>query len=92
MRTKKEVEHAFTPVKTLTQSQQQMIYLLQKAQTDNALEVMELVPDCADRTAGMRLLLQAKQIFIQAITHQPPVEAKLNPPTTNKEPANASRS
>lgn len=87
MRTPAEVKHAFTPVNKLTESQKQRLYLIEKLCTEHALELMELVPDCADRTYSMRLLLQAKQTCTQAVTHQPPAEAALNKPkSTPKEP------
>ncbi len=78
MRTREEVIHAFTPVGKLTQSQQHCLFLLQKKATDFATDIIDLVPSCADRTAALRLLLQAKQTCIQAITHEAPHEQALN--------------
>lgn len=70
MRTKAEVKHAFTPSAKLSEVQQSALLKTQMLFQNTADELMDLVPDSADRTAGMRKLLEAKMTFTQAITHE----------------------
>lgn len=71
MRTLQEAKYAFTAQKT-TEDQKSAITVIE-AQTEQLVEhVFNEVPETADRTAGLRKLLEAKQAFIQAITHPGP--------------------
>lgn len=79
MRSPEEVKHAFTPVgNKLSEGQKMRLLKIQNLMTETALEVLELVPNCADRTSGLRKLLEAKFVFTQAITHNAPPEDALN--------------
>ncbi len=69
MRTKLEVLNAFTPNPRLTQVQNMALMKTNKAFQDLAVELIDLVPECADRTAALRKLLESKFTCIQAITH-----------------------
>lgn len=68
MMTKTEVAKAFEPQK-LSPGQSMCIQKIQNVMKDAALEAMELCPSNPDRTAGLRLLLQAKQTLVQSISH-----------------------
>lgn len=72
MRTREEIIHAFTPVGNLKSEEQIRVMKVSNAFKDMALEVADLVPDCADKTAALRKLLEAKFTCVQAITHQRP--------------------
>lgn len=70
MRTREEVKRAFQPIEgkpSLVQSQ--AIMKITAAYQDLADQVMVDVPECADRTAAVRKLLESKFTAIQAITH-----------------------
>jgi hypothetical protein len=71
MRTPEDVTRAFTPVpgKELSEQQTQGIMLVQNAFLELASTIMIDVPECADRTAALRKLLEAKFTCVQAITH-----------------------
>ncbi len=69
MRTKEEIAFAFTPVVKLGVTQQQLLLRTQILFKDTATELADLIPDSADKTDAMRKLLEAKFMFIQALTH-----------------------
>lgn len=70
MRTIDEIKHAFQPVgKNLDQGQTHKILKIQSALQLAAEEILDLVPECADRTHAMRLVLDAKFWCTQAISH-----------------------
>lgn len=76
MRTIDEIKHAFQPQKT-DQGQTHRILKIQAALQLAAEEILDLVPECADRTHAMRLLLDVKFWSVQAISHfQGPTLAK----------------
>lgn len=76
MRNRDEVIHAFTPVGKLDEVQKQCMMKIEMATRDLATDIIELVPDCADRISALRKLLEAKFNCVQAITH---VVAKVAP-------------
>jgi hypothetical protein len=99
MRTRDDVVAAFSPVPKalLTPSVLQRIDIVAAACQNLVLELLELVPESADRTAAFRKILEAKWTCTQAITHEPapnlravasvsatPLEVEL-PPKTNKQ-------
>lgn len=69
MRSREEVIAAFRPVEKLDSVRQMKMMHIQKEMEDTALAIMDYVPDCADRTAALRKLLECKQTCVQAITH-----------------------
>lgn len=71
MRTREEVTKAFNPIdgKFLTETQKIMIHKMTTEFCDLAEKIAMDVPECADRTAALRLLLEAKFTCVQAITH-----------------------
>lgn len=70
MRTIEEIKHAFQPVgKNLDQGQSHRILKVQAALQLAAEEILDLVPECADRTHAMRQVLDAKFWCTQAISH-----------------------
>lgn len=69
MRNREEVVHAFTPNPKLNEIQKQALLRTEMAFKELATEVVDLVPECADRTAALRKLLEAKMTCVQAITH-----------------------
>lgn len=69
MRTREEVRFAFSPVGKLGQSETQRILRIEVLMKDTASELMDLVPESADRTAAMRKLLEVKMTCVQAISH-----------------------
>lgn len=83
MRTLAEVKHAFTPSGKLTSTQQIKMMKVQNAYENLSAEVMDLVPESADRTHALRQLLDSKFWCSQAITHE--VLAKEAPPTPDAE-------
>lgn len=90
MRTKEEVVHAFTPVGKLDPSNTQKILRVEVLMRETAQELMDLVPESADRTTAMRKLLEAKMTCVQAISHVKAVPVqKPNPSAAlKKEDAN----
>jgi hypothetical protein len=73
MRTREEVKHAFTPVTKLDQVKLSTMLQLQMRFLDLADDIMLNVPECPDRTAALRKLLECKFTCIQAVTHSKPV-------------------
>lgn len=69
MRTSAEVLHAFTPVGKLPPGHTQRLLRMETLFKDAALEIVDLVPESADRTAALRKLLEAKMTCVQAISH-----------------------
>ena len=69
MRTLEEVNHAFSPVPKLDPAQSARMLKCQMAYLEVAQQIVDLVPECADRTAALRLLLESKMTCTQAITH-----------------------
>lgn len=73
MRYTGDVEHAFSSVK-ITPAQGSRVLRTEIAFKDLALEMMQLLPESADRTAALRKLLETKHACVQAITHEAPAE------------------
>ncbi len=71
MRTRDEVIHAFTPVMKLSEGQKMRLLKLENQFKDTATEILDLVPECADRTSALRKLLEVKFTCSQAVTHTP---------------------
>jgi hypothetical protein len=69
MRTRDEVIKAFTPAGKLDSVQQSALLKVEVAFKECAVEAFDMVPECPDRTAALRKLLEAKMTCIQAITH-----------------------
>ncbi len=69
MRSKDEVKYAFTPVGKLNKVQENCLLKLQVAFIELGTEIIDLVPNCADRTSALRKLQEAKFTCVQAITH-----------------------
>lgn len=84
MLTKNEVAKAFESQK-LSPGQSACVQKITLAVKDAALEAMDLCPSNADRTAGMRLLLQAKQTLVQSITHGVSPEQALDKGAKNEQ-------
>lgn len=80
MRSLPEAKAAFTAQK-LDQGQTMRLLKLEKMFQSNVEDVFDLVPESADRTAGLRLLLQAKWTLSQAVSHGQPTMA---PPLEKK--------
>lgn len=81
MRTKEDALKALRAVdaKTITEVQKQAMLKFQISVEDFTHDLFENVPECADRTAAFRKLLECKMTCIQAITHtgfDKPKEAK----------------
>lgn len=71
MRTKDEALRALRPIppKELSEVQKQAMLKMQVAVEEFAHEIFSNVPECADRTAAVRKLVECKMTCIQAITH-----------------------
>ncbi len=69
MRTLASAKQDFAAVGKLDQGQSMRLLKLEKAFQSMAEDVFDLVLECPDRTAGLRLLLQAKWTFAHAVTH-----------------------
>ena len=71
MRTKEDALAALRPVgeKGLTEVQKQAMLRLQVAVEEFNHAIFDNVPECADRTAAVRHLLDCKMTCVQAITH-----------------------
>lgn len=69
MRTREEVMFAFTPVGKVSQKQQMCLMKIETAFKDLASEILDLVPESADRTSALRKCLEAKMMCSQAISH-----------------------
>jgi hypothetical protein len=88
MKTPAEVVHAFSSVDKLSPGDNMRLLKINARFKDMASEVMDLVPECPDRTVALRKLLEAKFTCVQAITHAnaKPVQAPKGgaAPTTKK--------
>ncbi len=75
-----EAKLAFQAVTKLDQGQTMRLLKLQKTFESLAEDVFDLVSECPDRTAALRLLLQAKWTLSHAVTHTmaPPQLEKKN--------------
>lgn len=80
MRSLAEAKAAFTAQK-LDQGQTMRLLKIEKMFQSNAEDIFDLVPDSPDRTAGLRLLLQAKWTLAHAVSHGAPTIA---PPPLEK--------
>lgn len=71
MRTVEDVKKAFHPIpsKEMTEVKKASIQRVEFAFENLVTELLDLVPECADRTAAFRKCLEAKFTAIQAITH-----------------------
>lgn len=89
MRTKDEIKFQFNPVGNLDTVSQQKLLNVTRAMEDAATELFDNVPECADRTHALRLMLDAKMWAIQAISHapRPQVENKKVAPAAKPAPA-----
>lgn len=72
MRTVAEINYAFTPVAKLSEIQRSAMLKTEIAFKELATDIADLVPECPDRTAALRKLLEAKMTCTQAITHATP--------------------
>lgn len=74
MRTVEEIKKAFQPVSPnqLDAGQRQRLMTIGNRAQELAEEILDLVPECADRTHALRLVLDAKFWSVQAITHGGP--------------------
>lgn len=89
MKTVEEIKHAFQPAGKLDPGQSQRALRLQNAAQMLAEEIIDLVPECADRSHALRLVLDAKFWGTQAITHfGQTIEAKGGPNGDKKEKNN----
>lgn len=81
MRTIEEIKVAFQPVSpaVLDAGQKQKLMIIANRAQEFAEEVLDLVPECADRTHALRLVLDAKFWCVQAITHYGPTIAAAKP-------------
>lgn len=77
MRTMSEAMDAFSPNKC-DQTQQQRILHIENSCKELLKDIYDMVPESADRTAGVRKLLEAKMTFVQAISHPPKEEQQSN--------------
>lgn len=73
MRTKDDVKYAFSSQK-VDPTRWSKILRTEIAFKELASEMIELASDSADRTAAMRKLLEAKQGFVHAISHEVPAQ------------------
>jgi len=69
MRTRSEILDAFTAVKKVDPGQQARLTKIESAFKELSTDILDLVPESADRTVAMRSLLNAKFMCSQAITH-----------------------
>lgn len=85
MRTIDEIKHAFQPVTVRDQGATHRMLKIQQELQLAAENILDLVPECADRTHAMRLLLDVKFWCVQAISHfQPAVAVVTKPAATTK--------
>lgn len=77
MKTVDDLKHAFQPVSpnSMDAGQRQRLMTLQNRAQEFAEDILDLVPDCADRTHALRLVLDSKFWGVQAITHHGPTIA-----------------
>lgn len=75
-KTQEDVKKAFHPIpsKELTEEMKARITRIEYAMVELATEVLDLVPESADRSAALRKILEAKFTCVQAITHVAPIE------------------
>ncbi len=69
MRTIEEVRDAFSPAGVLTATQQMRLMKIENLFKMVANEVMDLVPESANRTTALRKILESKMTCVQEITH-----------------------
>lgn len=80
MRTNEEIKHAFTPVGGLSPVASMKLMKIEAAFKECAEQVLDLVPECADRTFVLRQLLDGKFWATQAVTHEaPPAKKSVSP-------------
>lgn len=81
MKTNEEIKHAFAPVGGLGSTASHKLMKVEAAFKECATEVLDLVPDCADREFILRQLLGCKMWASQAISHElpPPKKAYVRP-------------
>ncbi len=84
MRSLSEAKAAFGAVAKLDEGQKMRLLKIEKLFQSVAEDVFDLIPDCPDRTAGLRLMLQAKWTLTQAVSHGSPTIA---PPPLEKKNA-----
>ncbi len=86
MKSVNEAKAAFGAVSIKDPGITMRILKLEKAFQSMVEDIYDLVPENADRTAGARLLLQAKWTFVQAVTHaEAPPQEKKNAKSKNAE-------
>lgn len=68
MRNVEQVRHAFSSQKVGT-VERQAILNVEKAYEELALTILNQTPDCPDRTAALRKLLESKWTCTHAISH-----------------------
>jgi hypothetical protein len=85
MRTLTEAKHAFSAVNKLDQGQTMRLLKIEKLFQSVTEDIFDLISDCPDRTAGLRLLLQAKWTISHAVSHP----MNLPPPPKQPEVKNA---
>lgn len=80
MRSIEEIKRAFQPVSPnqLDAGQKQRMLTVANRAQEFAEEILDLVPDCPDRTHALRLVLDAKFWTVQAITHGGPTISAQN--------------
>lgn len=76
MKTNEEIKHAFAPVGGLSPTASMKLMKAEAAFKECAEQVLDLVPDCADRAYVLRQLLECKMWASQAITHEAPPPKK----------------
>jgi hypothetical protein len=69
MRTQEEVSKAFEPNEQLSAPQKFHLMAMTKSFQELASEIVQNVPESADRTAALRKLLEAKFSVMHAISH-----------------------
>lgn len=79
MNTIEQLKFAFQPVPRLDPGQTQRVMKIAIAAQVLAEELLDLAPECADRTHAIRLILDAKFWAVQAITHHAPAKTENTP-------------
>lgn len=82
MMTNEEVVAAFTANGKLASAQTMRVAKLQKTFLEAATDIMDLCPENSDRTAALRILLQAKMMAVQSVTHSKEFSEKEKPNKT----------
>lgn len=82
MRSPDEVKFAFSPVGGMSPTQTMKLMKIEAAFKECASEVLDLVPESADRTHLLRQLLSCKFWASQAISHEvaPAKKSPVTPP------------